>query len=246
MSGILDILRPQLNQIGKAGVNALFPNDFEYYAITLELTDSKGKTVDYLTFPVTPSMIGFDDKKVVNIKKTMGGVTSLDTDTEIPKFITMSGMFGRKLRLLISPPIENSQSTANGIFSSVSGNGLQINSPVLNAKLKTGYGATKVLEAIIKKSSSLDQYNRPNRLYLYIPPLGHNFLVKATQFRLDQDYQSSNMLWKYTLAFTTLARIEDLKIENDNQDNSLIKSTSIDILQRTANSVVRDLKQSVF
>ena len=49
--------RTELGTLGAAGAHALFPNDIEYYALTLELVDSKGFTVDSLFFPVMPKEI---------------------------------------------------------------------------------------------------------------------------------------------------------------------------------------------
>jgi len=239
---ILSNLRPQLSQIGKAGVHALIPNDFEYYVVTLELTDSQGDTVEYLTFPVTPSSIIYDDTKITNIKKSFSGVTALDTETFVPKNITLQGTFGKKLRVLVGPALSSNQSSSSGVFDTLKTDGLQIKTNILNAKLKTGYGTTKVLEAIHKKSSGLDQYNRPNRLFLYIPPLGHSFLIKINSLKLEQNYGASNMMWNYTLQISTLANSADL-VE---QGKGLITALAFDNLQRSANQLVNSIKQSAF
>lgn len=233
-----------VTDIGRAGINALFPNDFEYYAITLELTDSKGNTVDYLTFPVSPEGIDFNETSLVNIKKTLGGITALDTPSFIPKKYTLTGTFGRKLRLLLSKATTSDQSTSQGVYDKIQ-SGLQIKTSVLNAKIKTGYGATKMLEAIIKKSSGLDQYNRPMRLYLYNPTLNHNFLVKNNGLLLHQDRQSTNMMWKYTLNLTAIAPVDRLKSDAD-VDSSLLNSTSIAVLSKGANILAKNIKKSIF
>lgn len=239
-------IRNFVTDIGRAGVNALFPNDFEYYAITLELTDSKGKTIDYLTFPVSPEAIDYSETSLVNIKKTLGGITSLDTPTFIPKKYNLTGNFGRKLRLLLSNAETSSsdQSASKGVFDKLQ-NGLQIKTSILNAKIKTGYGATKLLEAIITKSSGLDQYNRPVKLYLYNPALNHNFLVKSNGLTFHQDRQTSNMMWKYTLNLTAIAPVDRLKI-NEDISSSLLGSTSISLLNKGANILVKNIKSSVF
>jgi ATP-dependent Clp protease ATP-binding subunit ClpA len=245
MAGILDVLGGKFNQIGKAGVHALMPNDFEYYAVTLELTEFDGTTIEYLTFPVTPSAINYDDTKATNIKKSFAGVTALDTESFVPKKISLTGMFGRKLRLLIGTATPSIQSSSQGVFNGLKEGGLQLKTSVLNAKLKTGYGTTKLLESIITKSSHVDAQNRPNKLFLYIPPLGHNFLVKVDSLNLSQDYTSSNMLWKYGLNLTALARVEDLDTL-DGRQTSLIKVTALDVLQRSANLAVNSIKSTIF
>jgi hypothetical protein len=233
-----------ITDAGKAGANALFPNDFEYYAITLELTDSKGTTVDYLTFPVNPEGIDYNETSLVNIKKTLGGVTALDTSSFIPKKYTITGTFGKKFRLLLTKPSTSELSTDKGVYDKIQ-SGLEIKTSVLNAKLKTGYGTTKLLEAIITKSSGLDQYNRPMRLYLYNPTLNHNFLVKSQSIMLHQDKQASNMMWKYTLTLTAIAPIDRLKVDQD-VDSSLLNSSSISVLSKGANILAKNIKQSIF
>ena len=245
---LLDNLSPGLREAGKAAINAVLPNDFEYYVVTLELTDSKGRTVEYLTFPVNPSTIAYDSVKLTNIKKSMGGVTALDTESYYPEKISLSGMFGRKLRILISPPTGSSdsiQSSSKGVFDTLKTDGLQIKTAVLDAKLKTGYGTTKILESIVRKSSSLDEYNKPNRLYLYIPPLGHSFLIKINSFQMNQEYPASNMLWRYSLSLTTLAKVSDISDEND-RGSSLLKLTAFNLLQKGANAAVNSIKNSTY
>jgi len=245
MGGILDTIGSEMiGQIGKAGANALFPNDFEYYAVTLELTSFDGQTIEYLTFPVTPNAISYDDVKVTNIKKSFAGVTALDTDSFIPKRLSLSGTFGRKLRVLVGGgSFTNPASTANGVFDNIRDNGLTIRTSILDAKLKTGYGTTKILEAISTKSSGVDNQNRPNKLFLYIPPLGHNFLVKINQLKLSQDY-SNNMMWQYEMQLTALAKVEDL--DSGNAITSLLKSTGMDLLQRGIDSSVGSITSSIF
>lgn len=201
----------QIATIGRAGAHTLFPNDFEYYAVTLELTDSKGRSIEYLTFTVSPDSISYDDQTLANIKKTFGGISSTDSNTNRPKRITMSGTFGRKIRLLTE--LNNSgsdQSTKDGVFS-IAKEGLQSKSRLFNIRLKTGYGVTKILKSIVDKSSELDDYNEPMNLYLYLPILGENYLVKNNSFRLTQDVTSSNMLWRYMMDLTVLANLSEIR-----------------------------------
>lgn len=230
---MIEILKDHISKIGRAGAHALFPNDFEYYAVTLEVVDSDNQTVEFLTFPVTPAAIEYDDVKIVNVKKTLGGITALDTESFTPKHIAISGTFGRQLRLLIGP------GSSNPAGAGIRDTGLDVKTSVLSAKLKTGYGSTKVLERIITLSSQVDKYNKPNRLYLYIPPLGHSFLVKATKFTLNQDYSSSNMMWKYSMQLTALSSIENLGEQSE--AGSLINATAFDVLNAAANSVVQKI-----
>lgn len=203
-----------INELGRAGVHALFPNDFEFYMVMLELVDSEGQTVDFLAFPVAPERITYDNNKLVNIKKSLGGITSLDTESFNPKNIQLAGTFGRKLKLLIGKPPtsteNNYKSTGGGIYGKIQSAALQIKQSTFDVELKTGYGTLKILESIIDKSSGLDTNNEPFRLFLYNPTLNHSFLVKCKKMSFTQDY-SSNMLWNYSLDLVAIADVQSLR-----------------------------------
>lgn len=219
--------------IGKAGMHALFPNDFEFYMIILELVDSEGATVDFLSFPVSPEKIMYENIKLTNIKKSMGGVSVLGTETFVPKNISMSGTFGRKLKLLLSKPTTSEENAARsidaGVFENAKQSGLQIKSQVFNPKLKTGYGAFKLLEGIVDKSSGLDLNNEPFKLFLYNPTLNHSFLVAVNKLVATQDYGSSNMMWKYDLSLTAIAPVTNLR---DSSKEEISDITEIDRMNK--------------
>lgn len=236
-------------QIGKVGVNALYPNEFEYYAITLELTDSQGSTIEYLTFPVNPESMSYDNQTLVNVKKTMSGVSALNNETFHPRRIEMTGTFGRKFKLILDNKAESyesvvaNESTLNGHYDAIRGNIVNVKKSIFNPRLKTGYGTLKILEAIIEKSSSLDKYNQSHRLYLYNPSLGHNWLVALTSANFSQDRTSSNMLWKYNIQLTALSPLENVNsISVGNK--SLSVSTGISVLQSGLNSLTSKILSS--
>jgi hypothetical protein len=53
----MNVFRGLIENVGKASVHALFPDEFELYLMALELTDSNGNLIDYLAFPVMPESI---------------------------------------------------------------------------------------------------------------------------------------------------------------------------------------------
>ena len=191
-----------LATIGRSALHATFPNDFEFYALTLELTDSKDKLMNSLTFPVMPSAISEMKPDISNQKKTSGGVISLYDTGFVPFAINLSGTFGRKLRLSASSGIF---STIKTIGSSVSSlvNG-EIEPPAFNIRVKTGYGSTKALEKIRKESFGIDKDGAPVRLYLYNLALNSQHLVEFKSLRISQD-QQNNMLWNYQAIFKAIA-----------------------------------------
>jgi hypothetical protein len=166
----------------------------------------------------------------------MGGVTSLTTSTFNPKPIVMSGSFGKSFKLLISPPIKSRE---NGLDLGGDG-GLQLNTNILSATLKSGYGAIKLLERILVKSKELDLYNQPYRLFLYLPLVGHNFLVEYENFSLKQDVTSSNMLWKYNVKLTAIAPLN----QSTKGGSGLLKMLAADILQRGSNGILNKIKSN--
>lgn len=236
-------LRELVGQIGRAGVNAQFPNDIELYLITLELTDYLGKTIEYLSFPVSPSRINYELPSYVNIQKTLGGISALDTDTFVPRTVTLEGNFGRNFKLLINPNIEGAEQSSN---STTTGNTDLIsfrNKGVFDARVKTGYGVLKVLESIIEKSKGVNEGNgQSNRLYLYNPALGHNWLVKHTgNLVLSQDKDASNGIWNYSLELTAIAPT-DRGLSFDNIAQTLVATTAFNQLTATGSNLARQFQ----
>lgn len=200
--------------IGEAGLNAAFPVDFEYYFTALELVDSLGNTIDYLAFPVQPSSITKVMPKRTNIKKSSSGITVIRSNSFVPEMITIKGNFGRSFKLLVSPDKYEQGSifsVTSGVYTLQDGNvnSLSINYPIFNVGVKTGYGCTKILQAIISKSSSVDRNGRPFRLLFYNLGLGESYLVEVPPngLTLMQD-ESMNMIWTYSLELTVLAPIQ--------------------------------------
>lgn len=232
---ILGVVR----ELGRAAANAVFPDEIEYYAITLELVNSKGDSVEYITFPINPSQLSYDDTSLVNIRKTMGGVTALDSESFVPKKIEMNGTFGRSFKLLLAPPLERGSRIGDLLPKE-----LTIQTSFLDTSLKTGYGALKLLERILTKASTLDIYGQPHQLFLYLPMAGHNFLVKKESFKISQDEQQSNMLWRYNLTLTGIAPLTFGRINGFNP-LSVIKMVGFGILQKGANVLAGNISRSL-
>lgn len=207
----------ELRQVlGKKALNALFPREFEFYMLSLELINSKGFTEDFFTFPVTPNSIKEQYQTLTNIQKTASGITVNKTDTFAPRNIIVSGNFGRQFKTIIN---RNLVSFTGIAFTAESGgvDGLKQNftsqrpgeivSAVFNRETKTGYGCLKVLESIINKSQNRDPFGFPYRLLLYNAALGNNYVVEVINFEQNQD-QQSNAIWNYNIVFTAVAPVE--------------------------------------
>lgn len=234
--------RSTLASLGRAGAHALFPNDFEYYMCALELVNSKGRAAEYFVFPVNPEAINVSVNPNTSITKTVGGVSVLKTTTFIPEDCTISGTFGRKLRFLIGSNFiavdQLSFSTKGGVYQKKFG-GKTFNIPSLNPGAKTGYGSTKILQSIVDKSTALDKFNNPYRLFFYCSALNWNRLVEVENFTLSQDKQSSNRMWKYSLKMKSIAPLDQLK----NEKLNLVKMMAFDNLQKGATQVLSEFLQ---
>ena len=230
----LEQYRNTLLSLGRAAAHAVFPNDFEYYMCALELVNSKGRAAEYFVFPVNPESINVSSSPLTSITKTVGGVSVMKTSTFIPEDVQMSGTFGRKLRALIGSnfvAIDQLEfSTKGGVYQKKYG-GKTLRVPSINPGVKSGYGSTKILQAIVDKSTALDRFNNPYRLFFYCSALNFNRLVEVQNLTLTQDKTSSNRMWKYNLKLKTIAPLDQLK---KSERANLIKMTAFDNLQKGA------------
>ncbi len=188
----------------KAYLNALYPNEFEYYLFTLELLNYAGETEDILIFPVMPNSISENRMSLVNIRKTNNSVISLTNTTFAPTTISIQGTFGKKIRILLGNQ-DKTQENSGSAFAFSTDFNIGNKNIELNGEVKTGYGVTKMLERIIKKSQTKSGY----LLFLYNHALNNNYLVECTDMTFSQSVEN-NMLWNYQLNFKSLARAEDI------------------------------------
>lgn len=238
------------NTLGKATISSLFPNDFEYYMVAFELVNSKGETMEYFVFPVMPNGITQSEPQITNIKKTAGGVTALSTNTFIPRPITLQGTFGRKFRILLGRqivdftalrgilPHKQEMGAVQGSLENYNKSEaskekpMQVIKSAFDVRIKTGYGATKILQKLCDASTGLDKFNRPFRLYFYNRTLNESWLVKVLNLDLNQSYPDSNLLWKYNLRLQAIAPLELTKKEE-------LKILGIGVLQKGINTLAQ-------
>ena len=76
-SAIVEQVWSLQKQVGAQAVAAMYPNDFEWYMVALELTDSQDNTIDYIAFPITPDSITKTEPTRTNVKKSLSGITVL-------------------------------------------------------------------------------------------------------------------------------------------------------------------------
>src|SRR3990167_1400315 len=122
---------------GLIALNAIFPNDFEYYLMAFELEDVSNENAKLITrfiFPVNPKSYASTEDILTNVKKTSLGVASLTNNSFQPRKISIRGNFGRSFKLMIGET--DSQRI---IRDSIGGTSYQP-TKTYSATIKTGYG----------------------------------------------------------------------------------------------------------
>lgn len=227
MGSSIDIIKNKAKDIisnsGRAALHAMAPNDFEYYACSLELLKSNGDIEQIFHFPVMPVGISVDDQPLVNIRKTGNSFGVQFSDSYVPKNITINGTFGRKFRLLLS---DNSGDDIN----------LQNIGKIANnfdLKVKTGYGMTKTFEQILSDLYQLDEFNSPRFLIFHNFAFNQSTLVEVVSKSFTQSNEN-NMMWNYSIQMKGIADASKLVIDRNNKRH-LKDLLVVSSLQRGAN-----------
>ncbi len=237
-----------LSNVGSAALHSQYPNDFEYYMVGLELVKWNGITIDMLIFPILPNQIRRSEHTMTNIKRTMGGVSVLKTASFVPIDFSLNGNFGRKFKTLIQSDVvvdfqalnysmKFDKSQRDYVDQDIV-SGSKFSRPFFNYAVKTGYGVTKILEAIVNKSrGSID--NKPNRLIFYNLAFGESYLVEVIDFDVSQNVES-NMIWNYSL---TLKAISPLEMVEWNRERGLKSVLMSSALQKGVNGTASTAKK---
>ena len=234
-----------IQQQGKLVAHTLFPKDFEFYAFSLELVDSSDRTVDVLTFPVMPQSLRYDDQPVRTTTKTAGGVSSLFSTSFNPRSVSITATFGRRERILIGGinnprKFSDMKSTSEGAFGSIR-DGLRSVVNVFDPSLKTGYGATKILESMINKHKQLDDKNQPLKLFMYNPSFGQSFLVTVSRFSPNMN-MSNNMFWSFDLELDIIAPLDRT---GKDQRGTLVEATLLSTMQAKVNNLAGSFRNQL-
>jgi len=225
------------SQVGTGAVrsflNAKWPSEFEYYMCSLELTDFSGNIVDVLIFPVMPTSIQEAQSTLVNIKKTSNVIVSITNSTFTPSTINISGTFGRKIRLLLTPNKPSESASAFRFSKKIGGN-------QINGYIKSGYGVTKVLERILKLAQTEGYL-----LFFYNLAMGNNYLVEVTDMSFQQAVEN-NMMWNYSFTLKSLAYAEDVNPRGkDATKNSIKEMLKYDNINKAIFSLQKSLSDTV-
>ena len=201
--------RNALATVGRSGLHALAPDQFEYYMCSLELLDSKGSTVAFLSFPVMPNSISESESKIIEITKTNAGIVTMFNPSFNPKDISIQGTFGRKMRLLSG--VQDAPSISKKIVNLLNGN-LNIGIWDSQVAVKTGFGLINILRRIVQKVSDVDDTGMPYVLIFNNYSLNTSYVVEVLQSTYSQSVEN-NMLWFYSLDMRAVAPADVVKSE---------------------------------
>jgi hypothetical protein len=229
----IEKVTPLLTTVGQSGLNALYPNDFELYIISFELVDFDGNTMEFLALPIMPSNITISEPEMTNIKKTNNGVVSLKSESFVPKDITLTGNFGRNLKVLFREKLVDFTSFSSGLN--------MLSNEFDSATIKTGYGTTKILQKLLEGSKSSNLSGQPNRLYFYNFAFNENYVVECSEKSFTQSRDASNMIWNYNISLKAVAPITSKTVDA----KSLINILSTNALQRGVNTLASKIKVSL-
>ena len=250
-----------ISESGKSAANSLFPNDFEYYMVALELAVD-GVTIDYFTFPVMPSKINKSENFRTNVKTTQSGVSVIKNDSFAPHDLTISGDFGRTWKFVNRTT--NRTAWKSGVhYSGVrkwediknssdkfGSQGVSLSVKDFSVSYKSGYGCIKILQSILDKSRGYD-FKGANKsefeLYFYNMSLGESYIVvpQPKGLVLSQDSKSSNMMWQYSLNLKVVAPLNNLALKSAKDLKKLGVSLSQNQMQKNISSVSKTVKSFI-
>ena len=230
--------------MAKALVHNQFPDDFEYYLCSLELVNGlTNETEELLVFPVMPDNISISNSHISNIEKTLAGVVVLENSTFVPHDIQISGTFGRKFRMLVGRDKITGTSFLNATFPGITvlSKALAGKSGEFDKNVKTGYGVTKILERIFNNSTSIDESGKFYKMFFYNFAFNSHYLVQGTNLTVNQNRDSNNMMWNYSMQMKAVAPAEQV-VDKDAFKKSLGQLLTYDIIQRGLNKTVDFVK----
>lgn len=238
MSAITSVIENTLNAamtVGKAALHAMAPDNYEYYMCSLELIDCSGNQVGFISFVVMPNNITESTTPIQTQTKTKNGMVTLFNDSFAPVNISLQGTFGRKFKI-VTDMVDPSKK-GNNFFNSNIGKiaGVEI-------AVKSGYGLTRVLQYILKKTNELDTQGRPYILLFNNYSFNSSYVVDVMSYSFNQSIEN-NMLWFYELQLKAIA--PGSAVRSSKQNNAqLLKVVASNAIAQGLTNVINDVKRN--
>lgn len=236
-NGVLNKYRGLVRDLGKAALSSFYPNDIEYYLCAFELVNSDG-TESYFVFPIQPSSISKSEPNRTNIKKALSGLTILKNSSFIPQELNLKGNFGRRFKILSN--LDGVAFTSPNAVNISKQDGIRFKSPALSGSIKTGYGAIKLLQSILKSSNEVDDKENPKKLFFYNLGFGESYLVSLSPSGMSfSQTEDQNMIWNYNISLSILAPLSDVATDVVQSQNSDILSKGV--IRKGVSVVAKDI-----
>ena len=235
MSAITSVIENTLNAamtVGKAALHAMAPDNYEYYMCSLELIDCSGNQVGFISFVVMPNNITESTTPIQTQTKTKNGMVTLFNDSFAPVNISLQGTFGRKFKIVTDmvDPSEKGNNFFNGNIAGV------------EIAIKSGYGLTRVLQYILKKTNELDTQGRPYILLFNNYSFNSSYVVDVMSYSFNQSIEN-NMLWFYELQLKAIA--PGSAVRSSKQNNAqLLKVVASNAIAQGLTNVINDVKRN--
>jgi len=223
----IDIINGTVNGVHRNVLNSIYPNEFEAYFVSLELTDCNDNIEEYFTFPINPNFISKIEPRTKSIQRTFGKIIVNKSDRFTPQDLVLKGNFGRDFKIIVR---HKEEVTFNSILSKTT----MFGETEFSNTIKSGYGSLKILQSILNRADSSINTN-PKKLYLHNYILGESYLVEVIDFSLDQSLQN-NMMWNYIIRLKILSPI------NMNIYSNLVRTTS-GLAQNTLNKSLSSVRK---
>jgi hypothetical protein len=151
----------------------------------------------------------------------MSSINVLKNSSPVPQELVLKGNFGRNFKIMTMQGVAFSGS---GVYESTNqrSGALSINKAEFSTGIKTGYGAIKLLQRILKRSNELTEYGESLQLFFYNLAFGESYLVtippSGVTFSQTQD---QNMIWQYSINLTILAPLSEVLFQNQMNSKSM-------------------------
>jgi hypothetical protein len=240
VNALISSVSSAVNTIGRAGLNALGPDNFEYYMCAFKLLDSNGEKVAYMSLPVMPNSIMESKIAIATVTKTSGALVTQFNSTFAPIDISLQGTFGRKIRLLLgSKEYEKPNDGASSSFDKAqkffNGNwGIG----KVNVLVKTGYGLVQMLRHIIDGTYDLDEYGKPHVLIFDNYTLNEHYVVEPLQRSFNQSTEN-NMIWYYNVEMKAIANASDMT-NGETSVGQMIGNVALGALSNTVSNLINN------
>lgn len=204
-------------------LHAAAPDNYELYRMAIQIIDvdvvgSAPAVVSEFNFDVMPESLDVKHEFMTQVQPTLTSNFISDSDKQLPAEFQITGVFGRKHRLIVNLKSESLKD---------------------KVAIVTGYGMVKRLEKILLLSKKASERGVPYRTYLINQAFNSSIRVEIKSMTFNQSI-SRNGIWVYTLNFVKVSDDYSLakqKSLTDNLFNLANKSASFFVSNAVDNTM---------